>query len=299
MALFIRLEDLRMAKITAAQVKELRDKTSVGMMDAKKALVSADGDMDKAVDLLREKGIAKAAKKSGNIAAEGLTHIEVSGNKAAIIEVNSETDFVSSNDKFIKLVNDVAKAIVENEPKNMDEALALKLDNDAITGLTAVIGEKISLRRFKVLDKTDSQVFGSYLHNGGLIGAIVTLEGSDEDAAKDVAMHVAAINPEYMDRDQVPADVLEHEKAIFTEETKPEGKPEKIIPRIVEGRVNKYLSEISLADQEFVKDSDMTVQQFVESKNSKLVSFVRFEVGEGIEKKQEDFAEEVKNQMNN
>jgi len=303
MALFIRLEDLRMAKITAAQVKELRDKTSVGMMDAKKALVSADGDMDKAVDLLREKGIAKAAKKSGNIAAEGLTHIEISGNKAAIIEVNSETDFVSSNDKFINLVNSIGKAIVENEPKTMDEALALSLGegsvNDAITGLTAVIGEKISLRRFQVLDKTDAQVFGSYLHNGGLIGAIVTLEGKDEDAAKDVAMHVAAINPKYMDRDQVPADVLEHEKAIFTEETKAEGKPEKIIPRIVEGRLNKYLSEISLADQEFVKDSDLTVQQFVESKNSKLISYVRYEVGEGIEKKQEDFAEEVKNQMNN
>ncbi|AUI71379.1 translation elongation factor Ts [Companilactobacillus alimentarius] len=290
-----------MAKITAAQVKELRDKTSVGMMDAKKALVAADGNMQEAIDKLREKGIAKAAKKSGNIAAEGLAHIEISGNKAAIIEVNSETDFVSSNDKFINLVNEIGKVIVTNEPKDMDEALALKIGdqtvNDAITGLTAVIGEKISLRRFQVLDKTDSQVFGSYLHNGGLIGAIVTLEGKDEDAAKDVAMHVAAINPEYMDRDQVPADRLEHEKAIFTEETKAEGKPEKIIPRIVEGRVNKYLSEISLADQEFVKDSDMTVQQFVESKNSKLVSFVRYEVGEGIEKKQEDFAEEVKNQM--
>jgi len=257
--------------------------------------------MDKAVDLLREKGIAKAAKKSGNIAAEGLTHIEISGNKAAIIEVNSETDFVSSNDKFIDLVNSIGKAIVENEPKTMDEALALSLGegsiNDAITGLTAVIGEKISLRRFKVLDKTDSQVFGSYLHNGGLIGAVVTLDGSDEEAAKDVAMHVAAINPEYMTREQVPADVLAKQQEIFTEETKAEGKPEKIIPRIVEGRVNKYLSEISLADQEFVKDSDMTVQQFVDSKNSKLVSFVRFEVGEGIEKKQEDFAEEVKNQM--
>jgi len=301
MALFIRLEDLRMAKITAAQVKELRDRTSVGMMDAKKALVAADGDMEKAIDGLREKGIAKAAKKSGNIAAEGLAHIEISGNKAAIIEVNSETDFVSSNDKFINLVNGVAKAIVENEPKTMDEALALKLDDgtieSAITGLTAVIGEKISLRRFKVLDKTDTQVFGSYLHNGGLIGAIVTLDGSDEEAAKDVAMHVAAINPEYMTREQVPADVLAKQQEIFTEETKAEGKPEKIIPRIVEGRVNKYLSEISLADQEFVKDSDMTVQQFVDSKNSKLVSFVRFEVGEGIEKKQEDFAEEVKNQM--
>ncbi|WCG36567.1 translation elongation factor Ts [Companilactobacillus farciminis] len=290
-----------MAKITAAQVKELRDKTSVGMMDAKKALVAADGNMQEAIDKLREKGIAKAAKKSGNIAAEGLTHIEISGNKAAIIEVNSETDFVSSNDKFINLVNEIGKAVVSNEPKTMDEALELKIGdqtiNEAITGLTAVIGEKISLRRFQVLDKTDSQVFGSYLHNGGLIGAIVTLEGADEATAKDVAMHVAAVNPEFMDRDQVPADRLEHEKAIFTEETKAEGKPEKIIPRIVEGRLNKFLSEISLADQEFVKDSDMTVQQFVESKNGKLVSFVRYEVGEGIEKKQEDFAEEVKNQM--
>jgi len=290
-----------MAKITAAQVKELRDKTSVGMMDAKKALVAADGNMQEAIDKLREKGIAKAAKKSGNIAAEGLTHIEISGNKAAIIEVNSETDFVSSNDKFINLVNEIGKAVVANEPKTMDEALELKIGdqtiNEAITGLTAVIGEKISLRRFEVLDKTDSQVFGSYLHNGGLIGAIVTLEGADEATAKDVAMHVAAVNPEFMDRDQVPADRLEHEKAIFTEETKAEGKPEKIIPRIVEGRLNKFLSEISLADQEFVKDSDMTVQQFVESKNGKLVSFVRYEVGEGIEKKQEDFAEEVKNQM--
>ena len=290
-----------MAKITAAQVKELRDKTSVGMMDAKKALVAADGNMQEAIDKLREKGIAKAAKKSGNVAAEGLTHIEISGNKAAIIEVNSETDFVSSNDKFINLVNEIGKAVVANEPKTMDEALELKIGdqtiNEAITSLTAVIGEKISLRRFQVLDKTDSQVFGSYLHNGGLIGAIVTLEGADEATAKDVAMHVAAVNPEFMDRDQVPADRLEHEKAIFTEETKAEGKPEKIIPRIVEGRLNKFLSEISLADQEFVKDSDMTVQQFVESKNGKLVSFVRYEVGEGIEKKQEDFAEEVKNQM--
>src|SRR5699024_9943786 len=187
-----------MAKITAAQVKELRDKTSVGMMDAKKALVAADGNMQEAIDKLREKGIAKAAKKSGNIAAEGLTHIEISGNKAAIIEVNSETDFVSSNDKFINLVNEIGKAVVANEPKTMDEALELKIGdqtiNEAITVLTAVIGEKISLRRFQVLDKTDSQVFGSYLHNGGLIGAIVTLEGADEATAKDVAMHVAAVN---------------------------------------------------------------------------------------------------------
>ncbi|WP_125565134.1 translation elongation factor Ts [Companilactobacillus insicii] len=290
-----------MAKITAAQVKELRDKTSVGMMDAKKALVAADGDMQKAIDELREKGIAKAAKKNDRIAAEGLAEIVISGNKAAIYEVNSETDFVSSNDKFKDLVAKIGKALVENEPKTMDEALALKAGdetiNDAITGLTAVIGEKITLRRFQVVEKSDSQVFGSYLHNGGLIAALTVLNGSDEEVAKDVAMHVAAINPTYLNRDSVPADVLEHEKKVFTEETKAEGKPEKIIPRIVEGRLNKYLSEISLADQEFVKDSDMTVQQYVESKKSSLVSYVRFEVGEGIEKAQENFVDEVMNQI--
>ncbi|WP_125588668.1 translation elongation factor Ts [Companilactobacillus jidongensis] len=290
-----------MAKITAAQVKELRDKTSVGMMDAKKALVAADGDMQKAIDELREKGIAKAAKKNSRIAAEGLAEIVISGNKAAIYEVNSETDFVSSNDKFKDLVAKIGKALVENEPKTMDEALALKAGdetvNDAITGLTAVIGEKITLRRFQIVDKTDDQVFGSYLHNGGLIAALTLLNGSDEEVAKDVAMHVAAINPTYLNREAVPADVLEHEKKIFTEETKAEGKPEKIVPRIVEGRLNKYLSEISLADQEFVKDSDMTVQQYVESKKSSLVSYVRFEVGEGIEKAQENFVDEVMNQI--
>ncbi|WP_125761153.1 translation elongation factor Ts [Companilactobacillus hulinensis] len=290
-----------MAKITAAQVKELRDKTSVGMMDAKKALVAADGDMQKAIDELREKGIAKAAKKNGRIAAEGLAEIVIDGNKAAIYEVNSETDFVSSNDKFKDLVAKIGKALVEGEPKTMDEALALKAGdetiNDAITGLTAVIGEKITLRRFQIVEKSDSQVFGSYLHNGGLIAALTVLDGSDNDAAKDVAMHVAAINPTYLNRDAVPADVLEHEKKVFTEETKAEGKPEKIIPRIVEGRLNKYLSEISLADQEFVKDSDMTVQQYVESKKSSLVSYVRFEVGEGIEKAQDNFVDEVMNQI--
>ncbi|WP_334328514.1 translation elongation factor Ts [Companilactobacillus sp. HBUAS59699] len=290
-----------MAKITAAQVKELRDKTSVGMMDAKKALVAADGDMQKAIDELREKGIAKAAKKNDRIAAEGLAEIVISGNKAAIYEVNSETDFVSSNDKFKDLVAKIGKALVEGEPKTMEEALALKVGdetiNDAITGLTAVIGEKITLRRFRVVEKSDSQVFGSYLHNGGLIAALTVLNGSDEEVAKDVAMHVAAINPTYLNRDAVPADVLEHEKKVFTEETKAEGKPEKIIPRIVEGRLNKYLSEISLADQEFVKDSDMTVQQYVESKKSSLVSYVRFEVGEGIEKAQDNFVDEVMNQI--
>lgn len=289
------------ATITAAQVKELREKTGVGMMDAKKALVSTDGDMEKAIDELREKGMAKAAKKSGRIAAEGLAHVEVSGNTAAIIEVNSETDFVSSNDKFQTLVKDIAETVAANKPADMDAALALSMGegtvDDAVKNLTAVIGEKISFRRFELVEKTDSQNFGSYLHNGGAIAVLALIDGADADTAKDVAMHVAAINPQYVSRDAVPADVLERERKVVTEETKNEGKPEKIIPKIVEGRINKFLSEISLADQEFVKDSDKTVAEFVESKGGKLVSFVRFEVGEGIEKKENNFVDEVMGQI--
>lgn len=290
-----------MANITAAQVKELREKTGVGMMDAKKALVSTDGDMEKAIDELREKGMAKAAKKSGRIAAEGLAHIEISGNTAAIIEVNSETDFVASNDKFQKLVKDIAVEVAKDQPADMDAALKLPLGestiDDAVKSLTAVIGEKISFRRFTLVNKTDSQNFGSYLHNVGAIAVVAVVEGADEETAKDVAMHVAAINPQYVTRDDVPADVLDRERKVVTEETKNEGKPENIIPKIVEGRINKFLSEISLADQEFVKDSDKTVAQYVESKGGKLVSFVRFEVGEGIEKAENNFVDEVMGQI--
>lgn len=287
--------------ISAKQVKELRDRTQVGMMDAKKALVAADGDMDKAIDVLREKGLAKAAKKAGNIAAEGLAEIAVDGNTAAIIEVNAETDFVASNDKFTDYVTAVAKTIAANKPADLVAALALDLDGQTIDAaakaLTAVIGEKISLRRFEIAEKNDGDNFGAYLHNGGQIAALVTLEGGDEEAARDIAMHVAAINPQYLDRTQVPADELKHQTELFTEETKGEGKPEKIIPRIVEGRVNKWLSEISLVDQEFVKDSDKTVAEFAKSKNATVKGFVRFEVGEGIEKKSNDFAAEVAEQM--
>lgn len=290
-----------MAKITAAQVKELREKTSVGMMDAKKALVAADGDMEKAIDVLREKGVAKAAKKSDRVAAEGLAQIAINGNTAAVVEVNSETDFVSSNDKFQDLVSAIAKAIVDNKPADVDAALALSVDGETlqekITALTAVIGEKLTLRRFKLIEKTDDQVFGSYLHNGGAIAAVVLLDGTDEATARDVAMHVAAINPKYVSRNDVPKSVLDHETEVLTEETKNEGKPENIIPKIVEGRLNKFLSEISLADQEFVKDPDQTVAQFVESKGGKLVDFARFEVGEGIEKQEDNFVEEVMSQI--
>ena len=287
--------------ITAKQVKELRDKTQAGMMDAKKALVEADGDMDKAIDVLRERGLVKAAKKSGNIAAEGLAEIAIDGNTAAIVEVNAETDFVASNDKFQNFVTAVAKTIAANKPADLNAALALDLDGETIDAaaksLTAVIGEKISVRRFAIVSKEDGDVFGQYLHNGGQIATLVTLKGGDEETAKDVAMHIAAINPKYLDRDQVPADELKHETELFTEETKNEGKPEKIIPRIVEGRVNKWLSEISLVDQEFVKDSDKTVGEYVASKGATIKSFDRFEVGEGIEKKANDFAAEVAQQQ--
>ncbi|MFD1672838.1 translation elongation factor Ts [Agrilactobacillus yilanensis] len=290
-----------MAKITAAQVKELRDKTGVGMMDAKKALVASDGDMQQAIDALREKGAAKAAKKSDRIAAEGLAEVAFTGNKAAIIEVNSETDFVASNSDFTSLVEKIAAVVAEKEPKDMEAALALPLDDGTIaskiTNLTAVIGEKISFRRFKIVEKTADQVFGKYLHNKGQITVLTVLEGADEATAKDVSMHVAAINPKYVSREDVPSDVVAHEKQVLTEETINEGKPEKIVPKIVEGRMNKFFSENCLADQEFVKDSDQSVGQFVASKGGKLVSFTRYEVGEGIEKREDNFVDEVMSQI--
>lgn len=290
-----------MAKITAAQVKELRERTGAGMMDVKKALVKADGDMDKATDILRESGAAKAAKKSGRIAAEGLAAFDVEGNNAVLVEINSETDFVSSNDKFVKFVDDVTKAILAAKPADLEAAMNVPLGEGTIasaeTELTAVIGEKITLRRFTILIKKDNEVFGAYKHNNGAIIAVTILDGDNAEAAKNIAMHVAAINPEYLDKSQVPAEVLEHQTDVFTKETEKEGKPSKIIPKIVEGRMNKYLAEICLVDQPYVKDSDMTVAEYVKSVKSEVKNFVRYEVGEGIEKKQEDFAAEVREQM--
>ncbi|WPB50948.1 translation elongation factor Ts [Lactiplantibacillus plantarum] len=290
-----------MAKISAAQVKELRDKTGVGMMDAKKALVETEGDMEKAVDVLREKGVAKAEKKSGRVAAEGIAAVAIKDNKAAIVEINCETDSVASTDKFKNLVTEVADKVAEEEPASVDDALALKTANgtvkDDVIETTQVTGEKISLRRFQVVEKGADQSFGSYIHNGGQIAALVVLDGADSATAKDVAMHVAAINPEYVNREQVPADRLAHEKDVLVKEALNEGKPEKIVEKMVEGRLNKWLSEISLDDQEFVKDSDQTVAHFVESNGGKVSSFIRFEVGEGIEKKADNFIDEVMNQI--
>lgn len=290
-----------MAQISAKLVKELRDMTGVGMMDAKKALVAVEGDMDAAVDYLRENGLAKAAKKADRIAAEGLANVAVNGNTAVVVEINAETDFVAKNDQFQGLVKDVTELLAANKPTDLEAALALPTEegtlNETIQTATTKIGEKISLRRFEIVEKTDSQTFGAYLHQGGRIAVLSVLEGADEETAKDVAMHVAAINPKYVSREQVPAEVVEHEKKVLTEQALNEGKPANIVEKMIVGRLNKFLAEISLNDQPFVKDPDMTVSKYAESKNGSVLSFVRFEVGEGLEKRQENFAEEVMSQI--
>lgn len=289
--------------ITAAQVKELREKTGVGMMDAKKALVQVEGDMQAAIDFLREKGMAKAAKKGDRIAAEGMTYVATKGNAAAIVELNSETDFVAGNKEFNDLLHAVANAIVEFKPADVEAALALQVSedetlNEMIIHTTQITGEKISLRRFEVIEKSDDQNFGAYSHMGGRISSLVLLDGADAETAKDVAMHVAAINPQYVSREEVPTDVVAHEKEVQMNAEDMAGKPDNIKEKIVEGRLNKFLAEISLADQPFVKDGDLTVAKFVASKNGSLKSFTRYEVGEGMEKKVTDFAAEVASQIN-
>ncbi|MGO4937919.1 translation elongation factor Ts [Fundicoccus sp. Sow4_H7] len=291
-----------MTKVTAKMVKELRDITGVGMMDAKKALVEVDGDQDKAIDYLREKGLASAAKKADRIAAEGMTASHVDGNTAAIIEMNSETDFVSKNEKFQQLVADVVKAIAAGKPATLEDALAMEVEGKSISTIiseaTNVIGEKLSLRRFEILEKSDADAFGEYSHMGGRIGVLTLVEGdTDEEKAKDVAMHVAAINPRYVDRSEVSDEEYAHEEKIQTEIALNEGKPANIVEKMIKGRMNKYLSEISLNDQPFVKDADQTVAQYVGSNNGKVKKFVRYEVGEGMEKRSESFADEVAAQM--
>ena len=288
--------------ITAAQVKELRDKTSVGMMDAKKALVEADGDLEKAIDLLREKGMAKAAKKGDRVAAEGMTFVAVKGNKAAIIELNSETDFVAGNAEFKDLLKAVANTVVEMAPADVEAALALEVEagqtlNDKIIGTSQITGEKITLRRFAVVEKTDSENFGAYSHLAGSISALVVVDGASEEAAKDIAMHIAAIAPQYVSDAEVPADVIEREKAVQLASEDLAGKPDNIKEKMVEGRIKKFLAEITLLDQAFVKNSDQTVAEFIASQNGSVKSFVRYQVGEGIEKKVTDLAEEVAKQL--
>ena len=288
--------------ITAQLVKELRDATNLGILDCKKALEATNGNIDAAIDWLREKGIAKAAKKESRIAAEGLANIYVSGNKAVILEVNSETDFVAKNPEFVFLVDGIANVILDKKPANMEEAMKLELDGtsieEAIVNKTATIGEKLSFRRFELVEKTDNQVFGTYSHMGGKIVTLALLEGNDTEVAKDIAMQIAAMRPLYLDRDSVPEERIEKEREILTEQAENEGLDSNKLPMIVNGRLNKFFEEICLVDQGFVKENKMKVSKYVESKNMKILSFVRYEVGEGMEKKEENFADEVAKQIN-
>ncbi len=289
--------------ITAQLVKELREKTGAGMMDCKKALQETDGDIAKAVDFLREKGMAKAAKKADRVAAEGLAHIEIDGNFAVLIEVNCETDFVTKNEMFKELLTKIGKLLLKNKPASVEEALTQKATGDqtletVINEAISTIGEKISLRRFSILEKTDNGVFGSYLHMGGNIGVLTVLENTNnEETAKDVSMHVAAVNPRYISRDAVPEEEVAHEREVLTQQALNEGKPEKIVAKMVEGRLGKFFEGIVLLEQAFVKDPDVKVKKYVADKGASVEAFVRYEVGEGMEKREENFAEEVMSQI--
>jgi len=288
--------------ITANMVKELREQTGAGMLDCKKALTETNGNMEEAITWLREKGISKAAKKQTRIAAEGLATAKINGNDAVLVEVNSETDFVAKNPEFVSLVDGIANVILDKKPANMEEAMKLELDGtsieETIVNKTATIGEKLSFRRFELVEKTDNQVFGTYSHMGGKIVTLALLEGNDTEVAKDIAMQIAAMRPLYLDRESVPEERIQKERGILTEQAENEGLDSNKLPMIVNGRLNKFFEEICLVDQGFVKENKMKVSKYVESKNMKILSFVRYEVGEGMEKKEENFADEVAKQIN-
>ena len=285
----------------ASDVKELREKTGAGMLDCKKALEETNGNMEKAIDWLREKGIAKAAKKESRIAAEGLCQIKVDGNNAVILEVNSETDFVAKNAEFTNFVDFLADVLLKNEAKTVEEALQISVDgetiSDKIVALTAKIGEKISFRRFEKITKEADEIFGAYKHMGGKIGTLVVLKGANEEVAKDVAMQACAMNPTALNREGVPSELVERESHIIKEQVMAEGKSADIAEKMVVGRLNKFYKEICLEEQAFIKDSSLSVKDYVKNNNGEIVSMVRFSVGEGIEKKQEDFASEVMSQI--
>ena len=291
--------------IKASDVKELRERTGAGMLDCKKALEATSGDMEQAIDWLREKGISKAAKKESRIAAEGLTDGASEGNVAVITEVNCETDFVAQNEDFKKLVLDIRKTLLHNDVSTMEDANKLTIEGgsetveEAVVNFTAKIGEKISFRRFERVVKEDGQNFGIYSHMGGRITALVVLDGANEEVARDVAMHIAAMNPVAVKRSDVPADMVERESHVIKEQVMNEGKPADIAEKMVTGRLNKFYKEICLEEQAFIKDSNMNVLDYVKSNGGSIVSMVRFAVGEGIEKKEENFAEEVMSQIQN
>ncbi len=288
-------------EVTASMVKDLREMTGAGMMDCKKALAETNGNMDEAIQWLREKGIAKSAKKESRIAAEGLANIYIDGNKAVILEVNSETDFVSKNEEFTSMIDTIGNTILKSDAKDLEEANNLKCEegtiHDLIVAKTAKIGEKLSLRRIAIVNKNDDEVFGAYLHMGGKIAVLSVIKGANPEVAKDVSMQAAAMRPQYVFASDVPEEVLDKERAVQKELAMSEGKPAEIADKMVEGRIKKYLKEICLAEQVFVKDNDLSVQDYVKKNNGEIISMIRFEVGEGMEKRSENFAEEVMNQV--
>ena len=289
--------------ITASMVKDLRTKTGAGMMDCKKALVEAEGDMEKAVDILREKGLSQAAKKASRVAAEGavVSAISEDGKVGAVVEVNCETDFVGSNDDFKALAAAIAKQILATNPADVEALLASDMNGksvrDTVTEAVAKIGENISVRRFVRYESQGGAVY-SYIHGAGKIGVLVELKGGDAELGKDIAMQVAAANPSYLERSKVPQTEIEHEKEVLAVEARNEGKPEQIIEKMVLGRINKYYKEVCLVDQEFIKDGDLTIAELLKFKNAEVLRFTRYQLGEGIEKKQEDLAAEVAKQLN-
>lgn len=288
---------------TIEKIKILREKTGAGMMDCKKALEETNGDVDKAVDYLREKGLLKAASKATRVAAEGLANVLIDGNEALVYEVNSETDFVSGNENFHKLVDEVGRTIQASNAQTTEEALVVVNEAEKLTveemllNMTARIGEKITLRRVTRLTKEADELFGYYKHQGGRIVGLVVVKGGDEEVAKNLAMHVAASNPKFLDRNSVDADTIAHEKEVLTQQALNEGKPANIVEKMVVGRLNKFFEDICLVDQVYVKDSDMKVSKYLKSVNASVTNFARLEVGEGIEKREEDFAAEVAAQM--
>lgn len=295
-----------MAVVTAELIKQLREKTGAGIVDCKKALEANDANIDKAIDWLREKGITKAAKKADRIAAEGLTAVAVSGDYGLVLEINTETDFVAKNEKFIAMVNEVANALLAAKPTSFEAGLKAKLGNatvnDAIVNATSTIGEKISLRRFELIKKEADQIFGHYLHMGGRIGTLVLLKGvKDAVVAKDVAMHVAASAPQYLRKEDVAKDYVEKETKIQLElaknDPKLQGKPVEQLTGIIKGKVEKGLKEICLNEQPFVKEPSLSVSAFVKNNGGEVVKFVRYQVGEGLEKRADNFAEEVMSQV--
>ena len=288
---------------SASDVKTLREKTGAGMLDCKKALEACEGNIDQAIDWLREKGIAKAQKKGDRIAAEGLSQIFTSGNNAIILEVNSETDFVAKNEEFKNFVNVLGEALLNSEVNTMEEALKLEVNGETvenmIMAITAKIGEKISFRRFTRLTKNDNESFGAYLHMGGKIASLVLVSSNNEEVAREVAMHAAAMRPMYVNSSMVPTEVLEKEKDIMRQELLNEGKPADKIENILVGKVRKFYEEVCLENQIFVKaENKETVEKYLANNNSKLINMIRYEVGEGMEKRNDDFASEVMSQIN-